>query len=37
MLDETPCYFFMHFWAYDDALKLARTLLTALDRTNRAK
>jgi hypothetical protein len=32
MLDETPCLFFMHFWANDDALKLAATLRSALDR-----
>ena len=32
MLDEQPRLFFMHFWANDDALKLARTLRSALDR-----
>jgi hypothetical protein len=32
MLDETPRLFFMHFWANEDALKLAATLRTALDR-----
>lgn len=37
MLDEQPRLFFMHFWAHDDALKLARTLRTALDRTHRAR
>jgi hypothetical protein len=37
MLEEEPRFFFMHFWANDDALKLARTLRAALDRTNRAK
>ena len=26
MLDEQPRLFFMHFWANDDALKLARGL-----------
>jgi len=31
MLDEEPRLFFMHFWANDDALKLARTLRRALD------
>ena len=31
MLDEQPRLFFMHFWANDDAIKLARTLRTALD------
>jgi len=36
MLGEEPRFFFMHFWANDDALKLARTLRAALDRTNRA-
>jgi uncharacterized protein DUF1259 len=34
MLDETPRLFFMHFWANDDALKLARGLRAALDKTN---
>jgi hypothetical protein len=34
MLDETPRLFFMHFWANDDALKLARTLHAALGRMN---
>jgi hypothetical protein len=37
MLTEEPRLFFMHFWANDDALKLARTLRAALDHTNRAK
>jgi hypothetical protein len=37
MLNETPRLFFMHFWANDDALKLARGLRSALDRTNSAK
>jgi hypothetical protein len=37
MLDEQPRFFFMHFWANDDALKLARTLSAALDRTNRRR
>jgi hypothetical protein len=32
MLDETPRLFFMHFWAHDDAMKLAATLRNALDR-----
>jgi hypothetical protein len=31
MLDETPRLFFMHFWANDDAKKLAATLRAALD------
>lgn len=34
MLDEEPRLFFMHFWANDDAVKLAATLRRALDRTN---
>jgi hypothetical protein len=34
MLDEQPRLFFMHFWANDDALKLARGLRAALDVTN---
>jgi uncharacterized protein DUF1259 len=37
MLDEQPRLFFMHFWANDDALKLAKTLRAALDQTNSAK
>ncbi len=37
MLDEQPRLFFMHFWANDDALKLARTLRSALDQTKSAK
>jgi hypothetical protein len=32
MLDETPRLFFMHFWANDDATKLATTLRSAIDR-----
>ena len=31
MLDEQPRLFFMHFWGNDDAIKLAKTLRTALD------
>ena len=34
MLTESPRLFFMHFWANDDATKLARGLRAALDRTN---
>lgn len=30
MLDDEPRLFFMHFWAHDDALKLARGLAAAL-------
>ena len=37
MLDETPRLFFMHFWANDDALKLAHGLRAALDKMNIAK
>jgi hypothetical protein len=37
MLDEQPRLFFMHFWANDDAVKLAKSLRTALDQTNAAK
>jgi hypothetical protein len=37
MLNEQPRLFFMHFWANDDALKLARGLRSALDKTARAK
>jgi hypothetical protein len=37
MLDEAPRLFFMHFWANDDALKLARGLREALDKTARMK
>jgi Domain of Unknown Function (DUF1259) len=33
MLTEEPRLFFMHFWANDDALKLARALRAAIDRT----
>ena len=35
MLNEQPRLFFMHFWANDDALKLARGLRAALDKTAR--
>jgi hypothetical protein len=34
LLDETPRLFFMHFWANDDAVVLARGLKAALDLTN---
>jgi hypothetical protein len=37
MLMEEPRLFFMHFWANDDALKLAKGLRSALDNTNSAK
>jgi len=32
MLTESPRLFFMHFWANDDAVTLARGLRAALDR-----
>lgn len=35
MIDDQPHLYFMHFWAVDDAAKLARGLRSALDRTNR--
>jgi hypothetical protein len=37
MLMEEPRLFFMHFWANDDAVKLAKGLRIALDFTNSAK
>ena len=37
LLTEEPRLFFMHFWANDDALKLARGLRAALDKTNSRK
>ena len=37
MLDEQPRLFFMHFWANDDAVKLAKGLRAALDKTNSKK
>jgi len=37
MLDEQPRLFFLHFWANDDALKLAKGLRAALDKTARTK
>ena len=33
MLNEEPRLYFMHFWANDDAVALARTLHTALQQT----
>ena len=36
MLSESPRLFFMHFWANDDAVKLAHGLRSALDKTNSA-
>jgi hypothetical protein len=37
MLNEQPRLFFLHFWANDDALKLARGLRAALDKTASTK
>jgi hypothetical protein len=37
MLDEEPRLFFMHFWANDDAIKLAKGLRAALDKTASTK
>lgn len=37
MLTESPRLFFMHFWAIDDPVKLAKGLRAALDKTNSAK
>ena len=37
MLDEQPRMFFIHFWANDDAVKLARGVRTALETTAIAK
>jgi hypothetical protein len=34
MIDDSPHLFFMHFWANDDAQKLAQGLRAALDRMN---
>ncbi|MDE2166306.1 MAG: DUF1259 domain-containing protein [Alphaproteobacteria bacterium] len=34
MIGEEPRLFFMHFWAHDDAVKLAKSLRTALDDIN---
>jgi hypothetical protein len=37
MLDDEPRLFFMHFWANDDAEKLAKGLRAALDKVNLAR
>jgi hypothetical protein len=37
MLDEQPRLFFMHFWANDDAIELAKGLRAALDKTASTK
>ncbi|HZF04707.1 MAG TPA: DUF1259 domain-containing protein [Patescibacteria group bacterium] len=36
-LQDTPRLFYMHFWATDDAVTLARGLRAALDQTNSAR
>ncbi len=36
-LDDMPRLFYMHFWANDDAVKLAKALRSAIDETNSAK
>jgi Domain of Unknown Function (DUF1259) len=36
-LNDVPRLFYMHFWANDDAVKLAKTLRSALGETNSAK
>jgi hypothetical protein len=36
-LDDAPRLFYMHFWANDDAVKLAKVLRSAVDQTNSAK
>jgi hypothetical protein len=37
MLTEEPRIIFLHFWANDDALKLAKGLRAALDKTASAR
>ena len=37
MIDEQPRLFFMHFWANDDAIKLAKGLRAALDKMANTK
>jgi hypothetical protein len=37
MLTEQPRLIFMHFWANDDALKLAKGLRAALDKVATSK
>lgn len=36
-LDDVPRLFYMHFWANNDAVKLAKALRSAIDETNSAK
>jgi Domain of Unknown Function (DUF1259) len=37
MIDDSPHLYFLHFWANDDAVKLAKGLRATLDRTNSQK
>ena len=37
MLTEQPRLFFMHFWANDDAIKLAKGIRAALDKMSNTK
>lgn len=37
MLDDQPRLFFMHFWAHDEALKLAQGMRAALDKMHLAR
>jgi hypothetical protein len=37
MLNDQPRTFFVHFWANDDAVKLAHGIRSALDKVNVAK
>jgi hypothetical protein len=37
MIGDTPHLYFMHYWANDDALKLARALGAALAKTQSAR
>jgi Domain of Unknown Function (DUF1259) len=37
MLNGQPRLYFMHFWANDDAMQLAKGLRAALDQTNSVK
>jgi hypothetical protein len=37
MLEEQPRLFFLHFWANDDAQKLAKGIRGALDKTASGK
>jgi hypothetical protein len=34
MLTENPRLFYLHFWALGDPVKLAKTLMAALEKTN---